>query len=405
MLKEIEELFKLNRTLVGNDFDNALFYIKELLPEMKILEFKTGAEYGTWKIPQKWEVKNAWIKYKGEKIIDYKKEPLSLLVYSIPIHGIIQLKELKEHLCFHSEIRNAIPYNFQYYDKTWAFNISLEQYEKLKEGKYEIFIDTEYSDSTLKIGEYKIENGDKEILIMSHIDHPFQANDDLSGVTVAIDLAKKLKCKHKIKFLFLPETIGSIVYAYTQDLSKIDFGIMIDMVGNDNTPLMQESFFEADKINLAGTMAMSIISPIHYRKAPFRALVGADEYVFNDPKIGIPSILFTRYSYPEYHTNLDMPNIIKEDKLEEMAKIIEKTIEIMENDWIPEREFKAPLMRARYKVQQLTKEENRKYDYFFYLMDGKRSVLELSYACQLNFEKMNDLLKRIQKDGFIKSIQ
>ena len=174
-MKIIEDLFNLNRTLIGEGYDKSLAYLKKLLPEMKVLEFKTGEEYGTWKIPQRWEVKDAWVKYKGKKIIDYKKEPLSLLIYSQPIHGIVQLDELKKHLYFHPEVKNAVPYNFQYYEPTWAFNITLEQYEKLKEGDYEVFIDTEYSDSTMKIGEYILKGGEREILIISHIDHPFQS--------------------------------------------------------------------------------------------------------------------------------------------------------------------------------------------------------------------------------------
>jgi len=55
---------------------------------------------------------------------------------------------------------------------------------------------------------------------MVHLDHPYQANDSLSQVAVAIELARSLKCKHTIKILFTPETIGAVAYAYTQDLTK-----------------------------------------------------------------------------------------------------------------------------------------------------------------------------------------
>ena len=239
---------------------------------------------------------------------------------------------------------------------------------------------------------------------MVHLDHPFQANDNLSGVITAVRLAKSLKCKHTVRIVFVPETIGSIVYAHTQDLSNIEFGITLDMVGNDNTILMQQTFAETEKINKAGTMAMSILSSVTYRKAPFRAPLGADEYIFNDPLIGIPTILFSRYPYKEYHSNLDTPDIIKDEKIEETAKIVKKTIEIMESDWTPKREFKCPLMRSRFKVQQQSKEQNRRYDYFFYLMDGNRTLLDLSYACQLDYDKMNKLLIKLKKNGFIKSV-
>jgi len=394
----------LNRALVGDGFDKALQVIKEELPEMKILEFPTGGKYGTWTIPQKWEIKDGWVKYKDKKIIDFKKEPLSVVVGSEPIHGMVHLDELKKHISYNPLKPKAIPYVFKYYEKDWGFTSTPKKFNDLKKGDYEVFIDSEYTDGTMKIGEYVIKGDEKEILIMVHLDHPYQANDNLSGVEVAVRLAKRLKCKHTIRIVFVPETIGSVVYAYTQDLSKVEFGITMDMVGNDNTILMQQTFAETEKINKAGTMAMSIVSPETYRKAPFRAPLGADEYILNDPLVGVPTILFSRYPYHEYHSNLDTLDIIKEDKLEETFKVVEKTIKIIENDWTPKREFKGPLMRSRFNVQQLTKEQNRKYDYFFYLMDGNRTLLDLSYACQLNFDEMNKLSKQLKKNGFVKSV-
>ena len=401
MIKIINDLYKLNRTLVGSEYDKALQYIKKILPEMKILEFPTGKTYETWTIPQKWEIKDAWVKFKGKKIIDFKKEPLSVIVGSEPINKKVQLKELADHLYYSLEKKGGVPYIFKYYDKDWGFCTSSKQFIKLEPGEYEVFIDSKYSDGTLKIGEYIIKGGKREILIIAHLDHPYQANDNLSGVAVAIDLAKKLKCKHTIKILFVPETIGSIVYALTQDLSKVDFEISLDVIGNDNTLLMQDSYFGADKINKAAVAAMGV-SGHPYRRAPFRGIIGSDEYAFNDPEIGIPGILFTRFPYPEYHSSLDTPGIIKEDKLAETREVVKKTIEIMENDWTPIRNFKAPLMRSKYGIEKIIKQDNRKIDYLFYMMDGKRTVLDLAEATLLNFDETNKLLKNLKKDGLIK---
>jgi len=395
----LNELFKLNRALVGSGFDQALQVIKKELPEMKIHRFNTGDDYGTWTIPYSWEVKDFYIKKDGKKLKD-----IQLVCGSLPIDKKVSLKELKKHLFYDPERMNAIPYVYKYYEKDWGLTTTGSNYVSLKEGEYEVLIDSELSYGTLKIGEYIIPGDEREILIMVHLDHPYQANDNLSGVDVAVRLAKGLKCKHTVRIVFVPETIGSIVYAYTQDLSKIEFGITLDMVGNDNTILMQQTFAEIEKINKAGTMAMSILSPQTYRKAPFRAPLGADEYVFNDPLVGVPTILFSRSPYKEYHSNLDTLDIIKEDKILETVEIVKKTIKIIESDWTPKREFKGPLMRSRYGVQQLSKEENRKYDYFFYLMDGNRTLLDLCYACQLNYDTMSKLLNKIKKNGFIKSV-
>ena len=67
-LKMLNELFKLNRALVGSGFDQALQVIKKELPEMKIHKFNTGDNYGTWTIPYNWEVKDFYIKKDGKKL-------------------------------------------------------------------------------------------------------------------------------------------------------------------------------------------------------------------------------------------------------------------------------------------------------------------------------------------------
>ena len=93
MIKEIEDLFKLNRQIMGEGYDKALDYINNIIP-LKIYGFPTGTEVGTWKIPKEWVAKEAWVKFNGEKIIDLKNHPLHLLGYSLPFKGKISLEEL-----------------------------------------------------------------------------------------------------------------------------------------------------------------------------------------------------------------------------------------------------------------------------------------------------------------------
>ena len=69
---------------------------------------------------------------------------------------------------------------------------------------------------SLTYGELILKGKSKEILISTYICHPSMANNELSGPIVSLCLINyfnKLKnLKKTIRFIFIPETIGSIVY-------------------------------------------------------------------------------------------------------------------------------------------------------------------------------------------------
>ena len=68
----------------------------------------------------------------------------------------------------------------------------------------------------LNYGELILKGKSKdEILISTYVCHPSLANNELSGPIVSMGLINHFKKKNlqkTIRFLFIPETIGSIVY-------------------------------------------------------------------------------------------------------------------------------------------------------------------------------------------------
>ena len=441
MIKEIEDLFKLNRQIMGEGYDKALDYINNIIP-LKIYGFPTGTEVGTWKIPKEWVAKEAWVKFNGEKIIDLKNHPLHLLGYSLPFKGKISLEVLKKHLFISDERPDAIPYECRFYERNWGFCVSknwlfekgvceggvchpelktidpeigkvkIEGQEeelkcKLEEGEYEVFIDTEEKDGIMKVGEHTIKgSSDREIIIAVHLDHPYQANDNLSAVAMAIDLASKLKCEHTVKLLFCPETIGSIAYALTQDLSKVDFMIGAECVGGKQEIYVQKAFDEGNILNYWLHLALAG-KGIDNKKGQFRTYLGGEEYVFNDPQLRIPAILFTRFldkhevPYPEYHTSDDVPAIVHEKQIEKVEQGIIDLIDIAEKDYIPIRAFRGPLFRSRFGAQIPNKQYCRQMDYLFYLIDGKKTLAQIVCDLGLNFQYVYDLCEKLQKENII----
>lgn len=425
-LQLVKDLYPMNRAIVSPDYDNALNYLSKLL-DLDIIEIPSGTKCWTWTIPQQWSVKDAWVKCNGKKVIDFKKEPMSLMTGSTPIHKKVKLKELQNNIHTREDKPDVIPHTHSYYWKdkpNWGFNVPFKRLKKFDGKEYEVFIDSEYKDGTLKIGEHTIKGKtDREILIIVHLDHPFQANDGLSQVVMAVDMAHRIKrdykFDHTIKILFVPETIGSIAYCYTQDISNVDFVITADMVGNDGSIILQRDYDKNRKLNIAAWLALKEINIKAGKNAmpqmtEWRAIIGADEYVFSDPLINIPAVFFTKYQpptsinpdegYPEYHTNKDTPEIVKAENIKEVQDVILRTIEIMEADWIPKRLFKGPLFRVKYDMQTPVKETNRQLDYLIYSIDGKQSVIQLANMNRLDFNETDRILKMLKEDKLIEEV-
>jgi len=426
-LQLVKDLWNTNRALISPDYDNALQYLSKLV-DLNIIEIPSGTKCWTWTVPQQWDIKDAWIKYNGKKVVDFQKEPMSIMTGSIAIHKKVQLKELQNHIHTIEDNPDIIPYTYTYYEKNWGFNVPFKKLKKFDGKEYEVFIDSTHKNGTLKIGEHTIKGkNNKEILLIVHLDHPYQANDGLSQVALAVDTAHRIKkdykFDHTIKILFVPETIGSIAYCWKRDkektLDKIDFVITADIVGNDGDIILQRDFDRNRKLNSAAWLALKECNIKAGKKAmpqmtEWRAIIGADEYVFADPKIDIPVIFFTKYQpstpmnaeegYPEYHTHKDTPDIVKGENIRGVQDVILKTIELMEADWIPQRKFKGPLMRSKYNVQMPIKTFNRQLDYLIYSITGKYSIIELAVMNHLDFNTVNDLLLKLEKDGQISRI-
>ena len=114
--------------------------------------------------------------------------------YSKSVNKIFNLKNLKKKLNSLKRLPSAIPYTTSYYKDNYGFNISYNQKRKLKQGNYNVIINSSFKRGSLLVGE-KILRGEsnKDFIISSYLCHPSMANNELSGPLVLLGLYEKIK--------------------------------------------------------------------------------------------------------------------------------------------------------------------------------------------------------------------
>ena len=218
-----EKFFPLCRSITGTGTYKTLKYIKKEFKNLKIYKIKSGTKVYDWKVPNEWNIKDGYILDKfNKKILDFKKNNLHVVNYSYPINKIINKKNLLKKIHTHSKIYTAIPYVTSYYNKYWGFCMSqknkLSVNKKYKENdNFKVSIKSKLNkNGSLRWGEIVLKGKSKnEILISTYICHPSMANNELSGPILSmmlINYFKKSLREKTLRFIFIPETIGSICF-------------------------------------------------------------------------------------------------------------------------------------------------------------------------------------------------
>lgn len=152
MYEFVKQLFSICRSITGNGVRETLKLIQEHIP-IKIHDVPTGTKVFDWTVPKEWNINDAYVMDKnGNKIIDFKKNNLHIVGYSVPVNKAVDLSELQEHLYSLPGQPEAVPYVTSYYKERWGFCVAHKDREHLKEGEYKVFIDSELKDGSLTYG-------------------------------------------------------------------------------------------------------------------------------------------------------------------------------------------------------------------------------------------------------------
>lgn len=318
MYELISRLYPICRSITGNGFRETLDIIKDYLP-LTVHEVPSGTEVFDWKVPQEWNIHDAYVKSsEGVRVIDFQESNLHVMSYSAPVHTKMSLSELKEHLHTMPDHPDWIPYRTSYYQQNWGFCLSHKKLLSLPEDTYEVCIDSTLEDGYLSYGEYYLKGqSSDEVLLSCHACHPSLCNDNLSGVALVALLGKclsSLSLRYSFRILLIPGTIGSITWLSRNEaeVSKITHGLVVTCVGDSGPFTYKRSRLGNAEIDRAAEHvlrhsgdACKIVDFSPY---------GYDERQYCSPGFNLPVGCLQRTphgQYPEYHSSADNLNFVQ----------------------------------------------------------------------------------------------
>lgn len=345
--KIIHDLWDSNRNFCSSDYDKCLEYIHQIIP-LKIYQYQESDHYLGWQIPPKWDLVKGEILCEG-KVIFQATQPLHVIGLSTEFCGEISNEELKKHLHYDSRRSDAVPYHFRQnyrpWDRDWGFCVTKQFYNSLEAETYTVNLITEESPGYLKIGEHTHQGENPETFVfVAHLDHGGMANDDLAGVAVGVELIKHLlnrKTKFSYRLVLVQEIIGSVYYLgkNKETSDNVLEACFLEMLGSV-TPLALQHTYKGES-QLENELSKLIAGKTGFREGPFRSIICNDEMVWES--YNIPMASLSRFPYPEYHSDLDNPSIIKETALKESVEILLSLIERLDRSTIIRKKFQGVL--------------------------------------------------------------
>ena len=411
MYSLIERLFPICRSITGDGVRETLQIIKEFIP-LFIEEVPSGTKVFDWTIPKEWNVKDAWVKFNGKKVIDFTKNNLHLVNYSIPFFGKIRLGELKKHIFTHPDY---IPYITSYYKETWGFCLKQSAFDELEEGEYEVFIDTSLTDGSLTYGELFIPGRKKEeVLFSCYICHPSMGNDNLSGTVLLTYLAKELLTRdleYSYRFLFIPETIGAITWLARNDVSNIKHGLVCTCVGDPGGLTYKKSRSDSEINKIVENVLID--SEAEFKIVDFFPM-GSDERQFCSPGFNLPigSLMRSVYNeFKEYHTSGDNLDFVQPSYLEDSYQKYLEVVYVLENNkkYVNLNPNCEPNLGSRglYNLVGGAKGGNNfavRLLWVLNLSDGNNDLLEIAIRSGIKFREIVTAVEKLKEVGLVKGI-
>jgi aminopeptidase-like protein len=390
--------------------------IQKRIP-LEMHEVPSGTNVFDWTVPLEWNVSDAYIKNEaGVRVVDFKANNLHVMSYSSPLKKRMTLEELKPHLFSLPDHPEWIPYRTSYYQENWGFCLSHKNRELLKNGEYEVVIDSTLLPGSLTYGESYLpgENAD-EVLVSCHVCHPSLCNDNLSGIAVAVLLAQAMAARQRrysYRFLFIPGTIGSITWlARNEDIvSRIKHGLVLTGVGDAGKVTYKRSRQGHAEIDRVMTQVLKDSGDPHAIIDFFP--YGYDERQYCSPGFDLAVGCFMRTphgEYPEYHSSGDNLGFVKADSLARSFSRCLEAFELLEHNrtYLNQNPKCEPQLgrRGLYRAVAGQQEKQSKELALLWVLnasDGHHTLLDIAECANIPFRRIQAAAEALVEVGLLK---
>mgnify|MGYP001184498851 CR=1 FL=1 len=416
------ELFSICRSITGKGTEQTLKKIKKFFPKLKIHKVKSGTKIFDWKIPDEWNIRDAYVVDKNKKkIINFKKNNLHIVGYSKPIRKRLIKKDLLNKIYSLPSQPDAIPYVTSYYKKDWGFSATdiirksiIKNYSK--NDKFDVVIDTSFKKKgCLQYGEYFIKGKtSKEIIVSTYICHPSMANNELSGPIVSMSLidyfSKSPKPNKSLRFVFIPETIGSLAFL-NKNLKKLKknflAGFNLTCIGDER---MYSCMLSKYRDSISDDAIIKAYKKLNLKFKKYSFLKRAsDERQYNSPGIDLPftSVFRSKYhEYPEYHTSKDDFKIVTKKGIKGSFKLLKLAIQIIQQNIYPiTKVIGEPMLSKRglYSTISIKNswKSSRSYLDVLQFSDGRNDLEKISKLSKIDIKKLKKVIKILNNYNLI----
>ena len=409
-----KELFPICRSITGDGIRQTLAKIGERIP-LAISEVPTGTVVFDWTVPKEWNIRDAYIRnMQGERLVDFQRNNLHVMSYSVPVRTTLSLSDLRPHLHSLPDHPDWIPYRTSYYREDWGFCLSHKQMLALEDADYEVCIDSSLEAGTLTYGECFLPGrSTEEVLISCHACHPSLADDNLSGLTVVTAMAAALagcERRYSYRFLFIPGTIGAITWLARnkEAAERIRHGLVLTCVGDAGGFHYKRSRRGDAEIDRAvehvlrhsgETAEVLDFSPYGY-----------DERQYCSPGFNLPVGCLMRSTwgtFPEYHTSADNLDFIHPEQLARTLRVCLSVCNVLEGDrcYLNQNPFCEPQLGKR-NLYRSTGGESIDTDiharlWVLNLSDGEHSLLDIAERSGLPFSTILDAAELLHSNALL----